>query len=321
MNENAAQTLRQHSYRASPSFAFGVADQSGRGACAPLAIQWAEQFSLIPAHGELILTRWMCTVVIGAVSVDAAGFPTARDTGRGSGSCIAFSGAGVIVLTSQRLVGLVLQGESVLGDVDGQGSRVLVLSVPLADVSVVTLQREARGKERGLMIGTAAGGTLFVDVDRVVDKRNRARRQQKSDGMRTILTAIAEAWRAGVSAQEPDLLQRALDGSWLADGDDLVAPLGRGELPEGVRPLAPTRQAPAPSSSCRACGASLKPEARFCAGCGTPTQASGAAGRPVQTGDAASPPAMCRSCGAPAHRDRHFCGRCGASLAGSTGNS
>jgi len=220
LDSAAAQDLRQHSHQASPSFALGkggpersrclcAAGNPAGGAVLAASRPWRADPDALDVHG-----------VIGAVSVDAAGFPTARDTGRGSGSCIAFSGADVTVPTSQRLVGLALQGESVLGDVDGRGSRVLVLSAPLADVSVVTLQRQARGKERGLMIGTAAEGDLFVDLDCVVDQRNRARRQQKSDGMQTILTAIAEAWGAGVFGQKPDLLQRGLDGSWLADGAD-----------------------------------------------------------------------------------------------------
>jgi hypothetical protein len=318
MNEHAAQTLRQHSHEASPGFALGVSDQSGRGACAQLGIEWAEQFSLIPADGELIRTRWMCMVVIAAVSVDAGGFPATKGSRRGSGSCIAFSCAGAVVLTSQRLVGLLLQGESILGDIDGRGSCVLVFSVPLADISVVALQREAHGKERGVMVGTVAGGDLFVDLDGVVDERHRARRQQKSDGIRKILTAITEAWRAGVSAQDSDLLQRALDGAWLADGDDLVAPLARLELPEVAQPAPPARdrQKRDPSSVCSACGAGLRPDARFCPSCGTPVHLPGGVGGRGEARESAEAPAMCPMCGRAVQRAGRYCGGCGASLAG-----
>ena len=318
MNAKAAQTLRAHTYEASPSFALAAADLSRRGACEPLRIRWAEQFSLMPGDGESIRTRWMCTQVIGAVSVDAGGFPIVRGSDRGRESVIAFSCAGAVFLTSRRLVGLLLQGESVLGDIDGAGAGVVVFAVPLADISVVTLQRKARGKERGVTLGTVVGGGLFIDIDRVVDERDRARRQQKSDAMRTILTAIAEAWRVGVSAQDPELLRRALEGAWLPDGDDLVAPLARLDLPERARPAPPTPPAPSrqtgPASlACRACGVALRPDARFCPGCGSPVQSLGIVGV-SQDDSAGQPPTMCRSCGAVALGGRRFCGGCGAAL-------
>jgi RNA polymerase subunit RPABC4/transcription elongation factor Spt4 len=258
----------------------------------------------------------MCTQVVGAVSVDAVGFPTKRGSDRGRESVIAFSCAGAVFLTSQRLVGLLLEGESVLGDIDGTGAGVVVFTMPLADISVATLQRRARGKERGVALGTVAGGSLFIDIDRVVDERDRARRQQKSDGMRTILTAIAEAWRVGVSAQDPELLRRALEGAWLADGDDLVAPLARLDLPHGVQaaPPAPRRQTDPVSRACPACGASLRPDARFCPGCGSPVQSAGVVGGVRQDDSAAQPPTMCRACGAVVPRGRRYCGNCGAAL-------
>ena len=315
MNAKAAQTLRAHTYEASPSFALAAADLSRRGACEPLRIRWAEKFSLIPDDGESIRTRWMCTKVIGAVSVDAGGFPIVRGSDRGRESVIAFSCAGAVFLTSRRLVGLLLHGESVLGDIDGAGAGVVVFAVPLADISVVTLQRKARGKERGVTLGTVVGGGLFIDIDRVVDERDRARRQQKSDGMRTILTAIAEAWRVGVSAQDPELLRRALEGAWLPDGDDLVAPLARSERPEGAQaaPRAPSRQTEPVSLACRACGAGMRPDARFCPGCGCPVQPLGVVGV-SQDDSAGQPPTMCRSCGAVALGGRRYCGSCGAAL-------
>lgn len=64
-------------------------------------------------------------------------------------------------------------------------------------------------------------------------------------------------------------------------------------------------------SSCPACGAPLKPGARFCGACGCDTTSSGADVMPAEALLPDTPPPVCGRCGQALKQDARFCPGCG----------
>ena len=310
VDERILKGLRLRSSQASPAFMLGVAGAASAGACEPLDVRWHAHYHLAPSAGEGVVLRWQCPLVMAGVKVDAAGVPLASHGTQLGSSVMAFSGAGAITLTSRRLIGFLLNGESVFGRFDGGDSKVLVLTMPLAEVVAVTLDCRGRGREageRGLFVRSAAGSDLFFNVDVRVDERDGSRPRSQRDAMTRLLAAVAKAWIPGESLQDRALLEDALAGRWVADHNDLVACLvsrgGAARTPVVASPA--TAGAASHSSACTQCGGPTGPGERFCAACGSPT---------------ISAPPACKRCGAEVQPAWAYCGTCGAALtAGATG--
>jgi hypothetical protein len=201
---NIARTIHENSERFLPAFARLKAAEGDRpGRYTPLEFHYRGA-SPVPAPGERELARW---VVIGGCmfTVTDAGTPMdTAPTGTTGHPMRLFSGGAELVLTDRRLLGVVVDGETVVGKVGG--GSILALSFPLTRVESVSvdLKRRLLGgvKETRLHIWSLDGTVTDLVVDDVLaEPGNGPRGYQRYRGtMRDVLEAFV---RPVVAARLP----------------------------------------------------------------------------------------------------------------------
>ena len=191
-----------------------VADLDDRpGSHEELDLRWESQRWIVASPGESVLARWICTESMCVLPTDG-------------GATTVFRGAGIWTLTTRRLVGLLSTGESLEGQIGRNGA--LFVALPLSEVSSVSLLREqsSRGfKEKAVTVDMPRS-SVMLDLDRVIDERRRASKEERVEGMRRIVRAVADAKRPGASADLVVTLDKAVAGEWELEETDLVAELG-----------------------------------------------------------------------------------------------
>jgi hypothetical protein len=185
--------------------------------------------------GEQFIAKWLCAPIQAAVAVDADGRPltpvaaTEKDLDRLSrqsdGYIEAFGGAGVVELTTQRIVGTIGEGKSVFGPIHGSSNDVIAFAIELDQIATVDLIRK-KGffgvRDRGIMVTTRADGHIMMHAMRVAGG-NVGR--SNGDFARAVVTAAVATLRPSATAGLREALDRAEAGDWDADGDDLSAVL------------------------------------------------------------------------------------------------
>jgi len=199
------------------------------GGSVELDLSWGAQYWLLPAAGESILARFNCLSISAGVALDQHGAPSATSAAEVFTVVPAFKGAGTLVLTSRRLIGLLLMGSSLQGEVDGNRGQLLAFQLALREMSEVALIRK-RGtfssKETGIWVGCKDESLLAADLDQTISEQRRPSKTDRAAVTRQIVAAAAEAQRPHASTgEEQAMLERALSGQWEESSDELIARL------------------------------------------------------------------------------------------------
>jgi hypothetical protein len=202
---NLAQRIHENSERFLPAFARLKTSTTGRPTrYAPLDLVYREA-SPMPSTGETELGRW---VVLGGClfTVTDAGTPMETAPVGASGRPMQlFYGGGEFLLTERRVVGIVMEGETVVGKA-GDGS-ILALSYPLwriGSISIDLKQRLFGGvKEKRLHLISTDGTVTDLFIDDVIAQPGRGPRGferfsgTKRDLLEAFVRPVVQARRAG----------------------------------------------------------------------------------------------------------------------------
>jgi hypothetical protein len=166
---------------------------------------------LVPAPGERIVGRWTCLLVMSMVPAQI-----------GAGEMVeGFRGAGAVMLTSRRVVGTLIQGESGGRQLDANRGLVLCYSFDLRELDEVSLTQKKGSfgavKETGLLLNGSDGSLLMCDMDRSVDERMRSSRGSRAEAMQRIIGQAIAA--RGASPSDAPWLAAAAAGRWEMDAE------------------------------------------------------------------------------------------------------
>jgi len=271
--------LAAHSTAMSPAFKVVPVGADWAGACDELDLRWGARFSLIPPQGEAVLARWSCDVVICGIAPRLDGTAPAEAPSHPTKYVEAFSGDGLVILTTRRLVGMVMQGVALATPVDVEEGQVLAFSLPLNAVETVSLHRVPENgamDDAGIDVFTQSGSLLFADLAQRIAEDDTIDTEAVRIGMDLILGAAAAAARPTASPRA------SATRNPRGDSQDL----GRSEA--RVPPAQPV---------CPSCATALKPGARFCSACGAQVPLAGSA---------------CSACGRKVRAAAKYCEYCGA---------
>jgi hypothetical protein len=207
---------------------FTINNVEGAGHYPPLDVHWSAHFHLQPGEGELPVARFLCIDARGGGSVDDLGAPPRASAASAFLPIPLFRGNGVVLLTTQRVIGLLLSGVSVAGDFDEKRGELFTFTVANQDVAAVTLQRERKlfgVKDRRIKLGLAEDGTLLLELWKQVDETNRARSVEQPAVMHQFVDCIADARLIDANPTEQELLTRAKEGDWRTDDLTVTAVL------------------------------------------------------------------------------------------------
>jgi hypothetical protein len=274
--------LRRNSESCSPPFALLAASSTpdGPGNYAPLGVRWAARHWPVPNDDEQVISRHACLRAVGFGVVDEDGVPfRMSQSGAGSAGTL-FKGAGMVLFTTKRVVGLLIMGESPLGTVAESSGKHIVFSIPLHEIEEMTLMRTQgafKAKDRGLRFVLAQFGGLGLDLERTIDESRYAHKLRYDELFEHLVAAIVSASTTSASPADRVLLDSAATGARAHDGSDVTVKFRADEPPldPPTAPFVPASETPVPTSgrSCGGCGAAHRPEARFCPGCGAPVGA------------------------------------------------
>jgi hypothetical protein len=271
-------SLNRNSESCSPPFALLAASSSpdGPGNYAPLSVRWAERSWPIPGDDEQVVSRHACITALGFGVVGEDGVPfRISQSGAGSAGTL-FKGAGMVLFTTKRIVGLLIMGESPLGAVPESSGKRILFSVPLEEIEEMTLMRKQgtfKAKDKGLRFVLAQFGGLGLDLERTIDENRYAHKLRYDDLYERLVTAIVAASAASASAADRVVLDRAAAGARVFDDGDVTVTFRAEDVPPD-EPPAPAASIPEVATSstakfCGQCGTEHRPEARFCPSCGT----------------------------------------------------
>ena len=270
---------------ASPAFRVVPVASDWAGTCDALDLRWGARFSLIPPQGEAVLARWSCDVVICGIAPRLDGTAPAGAPSHPTKYVEAFSGDGLVILTTRRLVGMVMRGVALATPVDVEEGQVLAFSLPLSGVETVSLHRVPENgamDDAGIDVFTHSGSLLFADLAQRIAEDDTIDTESVRIGMDLILGAAAAAARPKAS---PGASAARNPGG---DSQDLER--------SGVR-------VPPAQPVCPSCAKALKPGARFCSACGVQVPLAGS---------------VCSACGRKVLAAAKYCEYCGALAAAPT---
>ncbi len=214
------------SEQAVPAFArIGRKQPEAAGNYDPLQISWAEKnFPVANRPGEHVLTRvslLTCSLVVG---VDGASRPIANADHESVVNAVTVcSGAGLAIVTNERLLGMLFLGETPFGELSATSN--ILFSLELHDVVRLAMLRK-KGvlayKETGLQIDAIGSGRLTLEVDRRIDDDRFAHRITYPEFMRTLVEATVGRLRFA-KLGDIGLIAEAEGGQYQQDGDLLTA--------------------------------------------------------------------------------------------------
>ncbi|OXM59541.1 hypothetical protein CF165_47225 [Amycolatopsis vastitatis] len=158
------------------------------------------------------------------------GLPVGRST-KPYGMKQLCTGAGEVLITSERVLTVVAIGESLLGDLDETRGAALVVEFPHARVETVELARKRKifggVKDKHVRIAaTTTPAVLDLEPAYVLDSNSASPRKVDYVACADAVVRSACAVRLsrdGLVASERSRLERVSDGARDADGDDIVA--------------------------------------------------------------------------------------------------
>jgi len=226
------ETIHAHSERFLPSFARISKSTGQRTRYQPLDLGY-DGLGPLPSPPERELARW-AVVGGGGFTITDAGTPLDPAAGRTQGRMMKlFYGGATMVLTDQRLLALVIDGETVVGPVGGRTGFVLGVAFPLSQVEGVTVEFKKKlfggQKESGLHATCLTGTAADLYIESVVAGSStgpkgmgpyRGTLQQILDAM---VPAVVEARRAGASPQDAAHLEAVLHGQRVRGTDEIAA--------------------------------------------------------------------------------------------------
>lgn len=231
------ETANKHSEQFEPAFArLNVPAGEGKTNYAPLGITFYHRgrvATLLPTASEELVTRY--AVVASAVGLmNSQGQPPeVAGSGDYAPAQLAY-GAGELLVTDSRLVLLLTRAESVVGDISITRGKVFVATMNFDHVHSVSLERKhgflGRVKyKRSVMQCLTHVATLGV-TDAIGPVDDESHPTPTDNSLLTLNNLIVDAaassrMRNSQNDHEREILQRALSGERLVDGDELVAQL------------------------------------------------------------------------------------------------
>lgn len=166
-----ATSIHENSEKFLPAFARIRAANGKAVRYAPLDFHYSGS-SPQPAPGERTLARWV-TIAGCMITVTDQGLPLRESPGPQTGHPTRlFTGGAELLLTDRRLLGTVINGETVVGAVNDKNGFLLAFSYPLERIESVDvdLERKMFGgvKEARLNIMTITGDICALAIDDVI---------------------------------------------------------------------------------------------------------------------------------------------------------
>jgi hypothetical protein len=226
------EAIHANSERFLPAFA-RITKSSGRHTrYEPLDLGY-DELGPVPSASERELGRW-AVIGGGGFTVTDAGMPLDLTAGQRQGRMMKlFYGGATVVLTDQRLLALVLEGDTVVGPVGGRTRYVLGVAFPLARVEAVTVEFKTKllggQKESGLHVTCLTGTVADLYIESVVASAGTGPKGMSSyrgtllqilDGM---VPAVVQARRAGAPPEDVAHLEAVLRGRRVRRNAEIAA--------------------------------------------------------------------------------------------------
>lgn len=172
-----------------------------------LDVTWAEQNWVIASRvDEFVLARYQALTLTAQTAVDGYGVPATTSTESERHELTVMRGGAVVVLTNQRLLAAIVNGDCLGQPIDANVGRIGLLSLPLDTVDEVhlVLSRKLTGiKPTGIELRSDDGAEIAFDIDRTVSELRMAGRANQREEADRVLRAVVDRRRGSRPVPAP----------------------------------------------------------------------------------------------------------------------